>query len=142
MTGNAGVMGRALGISVAEIVLHGAEIGPLVGEVIAAAVAEHARPDAPELRGLASDPHDIVDGLAGELCLPLGHKQPGQIVLPGGEAALDGAQLSTAIGCSTLRLPLRQATHSLDRLAAGQPAAITGDCFADDHVRQDGHATQ
>ncbi|MFZ0854361.1 MAG: hypothetical protein WAO08_34830 [Hyphomicrobiaceae bacterium] len=88
MTGNAGVMGRALGISVAEIVLHGAEIGPLVGKVIAAAAAEHVRPDAPELRGLASDPHDIVDGLAGELCLPLGHKQPGQIVLPGGEVAL------------------------------------------------------
>ena len=40
-----------------------------------------------------SNPHDIIDGLAGELCLPLGDEQPGQIVLPGGEVALDRAQL-------------------------------------------------
>jgi hypothetical protein len=28
-------------------------------------MALHVRPDAPELCGLASDPHDIIDGLAG-----------------------------------------------------------------------------
>jgi len=51
------------------------------------------RPDAPEHCGLASDAHDIIDGLAGELCLPLGNEQPRQVVFPGGEIALDGAQL-------------------------------------------------
>jgi hypothetical protein len=30
-------------------------------------VPQHVRPDPAELCGLASDPHDIVDGLAGEL---------------------------------------------------------------------------
>ena len=40
----------------------------------------------------AQEPHDIIDGLAGELCLSLGHEQPGQIVLLGGEVALDGAE--------------------------------------------------
>jgi len=33
-----------------------------------------------------------LTGLASELCLPLGHEQPGQIVLVGREVALDGAQ--------------------------------------------------
>ena len=56
MSGNAGVIGRVLGISVAEVVLHGAQIGALVGQVVAAGVAQHVRPDAPELCSLASDP--------------------------------------------------------------------------------------
>ena len=63
--GNAGVMGRVLWIAVAEIVLHSAQIRALVGQVVAAGMAQHVRPDAPELCGLASDPHDIMDGLAG-----------------------------------------------------------------------------
>jgi len=91
--GNPGVVGCVLGIAVAEVVLHSPQIGALVGQVVAAGVAEHVRPDAPELRSLASDPHDIIDGLAGEPCLALGHEQPGQIVLAGGEVALDRAQL-------------------------------------------------
>jgi len=62
----------------------------LVGQAIAAGVAEHVRPDAAQLRLLAGN--DVVDGLAGELCLPLGHKQPEQIVLPGSKVALDGAE--------------------------------------------------
>src|SRR4029077_11049980 len=93
MPRNPGVIGRVLGIAVTQVVLHCAQVGALVGEVVAAGMAEHVRPDAPELCGLASDPHDIIDGLAGELCLPLGHEQPRQIVLPGGEVALDRAQL-------------------------------------------------
>jgi hypothetical protein len=70
MPGNAGVMGRVLWIAVAEIVLHSAQIRALVGQVVAAGMAQHVRPDAPELCSLASDPRDIIDGLAGELCLP------------------------------------------------------------------------
>jgi hypothetical protein len=92
MPGNTGVTSGVLGISVTEVVPHGAQVGALIGQVVAAGAAEHVRPDAPELCGLASDPHDIIDGLVGELCLPLGHEQPGQIVLPGGEVALDGAE--------------------------------------------------
>jgi hypothetical protein len=67
-----------------EVILHRPQISALIGQVVAAGVPEHVGPDAPELCGLASEPHDIIDGLAGELCLPLGHEQPGQIVLPGG----------------------------------------------------------
>ena len=91
--GNAGVMSGVLGISVTEVVLHGAQVGALVGKVVTAAVPEHVGPNAGELRLPASDPHDIIDALAGELCLPLRHEQPGQLVLPGGEVALDRAQL-------------------------------------------------
>jgi hypothetical protein len=70
-------MGGVLGIAVAKVILHRAQIRTLVGQVVAAGMAQHVRPDVPELYSLASDPHDIIDGLAGELCLPLGHKQPG-----------------------------------------------------------------
>ena len=83
MPGNAAVMGCVLGIAVAQIVLHGPQVRALVGQIVAAGVAEHVRPDPPELRGLASDPHDIIHGLAGELCLPLGHEQPRQVVSMG-----------------------------------------------------------
>jgi hypothetical protein len=65
MPGNAGVMRRVLGISVAEVILHRSQISALIGQVVAAGMAQHVRPDAPELCGLASDPHDIMDGLAG-----------------------------------------------------------------------------
>jgi hypothetical protein len=85
MPGNAGVMGGVLGISVTEVILHRPQISALIGQVVVAGVAEHVRPHAPELCSLASDPHDIIDGLADELCVPLGHEQPRQIVLPGGE---------------------------------------------------------
>jgi hypothetical protein len=61
--GNAGVMGRVLGISVAEVILHRPQISALIGQVVAAGVAEHVRPDAPERCGLASDPHDAGSGL-------------------------------------------------------------------------------
>ena len=60
-------MGGVLGIAVAKVILHRTQIGALIGQVVAAGVAEHVRPDATELCGLASDPHDIIDGLAGEL---------------------------------------------------------------------------
>jgi hypothetical protein len=70
-----------------KIVLHSARVGALIGEIVATGVAQHVGPDAPELCGLSSDPHDIVDGLSGKLGLPLRHKQPGQIVLPGGGSA-------------------------------------------------------
>ena len=79
-------------------------------------MAQHVRPDATELCGLASDPHDIIDGLAGELCLPLGHEQPGQLVLPGGEVALDRAQLIAGDRVLDAQAALRRAT--LDRLTS------------------------
>ena len=65
---------------------------PLIRKVIAAAVTQHVRPHPAELRLFAGKADDIIDGLAGKLCLPLGHEQPGQTVLPGGEVALDGAE--------------------------------------------------
>jgi hypothetical protein len=68
-------------------------IGALVGEVVTAGVAQHMGPDVAELCGFASDPHDVVDGLAGELRLALRDKEPWQVVGAGGEIALDGAEL-------------------------------------------------
>ena len=56
MPGNTGVVCRVLGISVTEVVLHRAQVGALVGQVVAAGVAEHVRPDPPELCGLAQQP--------------------------------------------------------------------------------------
>ena len=83
MPGNPGVIGRVLGIAVTQVVLHCAQVGALIGQVVAAGMAEHVRPDAPELCGLASDPHDIIDGLAGELCLPLARVRPRPVTSPG-----------------------------------------------------------
>ena len=59
-----------------------------------------------------------VGGLAGELCLPLGHEQPGQLVLPGGEVALDRAQLVAGDRVLDAQAALERATHSLDRLTS------------------------
>ena len=80
MPGNAGVMGGVLGIAVAEVILHRAQIGR---KVIAAAVTQHVRPHPAELRLFAGKADDIIDGLAGKLCLPLGHEQPGADCPPG-----------------------------------------------------------
>ena len=57
--------GRCAWVSVTEVILHRAQVGALIGKVVAARMAQHVRPDAAELRLLASDPHDIIDGLAG-----------------------------------------------------------------------------
>jgi hypothetical protein len=94
--GNTGVMGDMLGISVAEVVLHRPQISALVGEIIAAAVTQHVGPNPAQFCLLAGKADDVVYGLAGELCLPLRHEQPGQVVLAGGEVALNGAQLVTS----------------------------------------------
>ena len=80
-------------------------------------MAEHVGPDSAELRLLASHAHDVIDGLAGELCLPLGHEQPGQIVLPGGEVALDGAQLIAGNRVLDAQAAL-EASDSLTRVLA------------------------
>jgi hypothetical protein len=62
MPGNPCVMGRVLGISMPEVVLHGAKIRATIGEVMAAGVPEHVGPDPAELRLLARS----STGLAGE----------------------------------------------------------------------------
>jgi hypothetical protein len=90
---DARVVRGVLWIAVPEVILHGAQIGAPVGQVVAAAVAKHVRPHPPQLGRLAGDPHDVVHGLAGELRLPLGDEQPGELVLAGGEVPLEGAQL-------------------------------------------------
>src|SRR4029453_6447336 len=55
-------------------------------------MAEHVGPDATQLCGLASDPHDIIDGLGG--AVPAARTRTARaVVLPGGEVSLDRAQL-------------------------------------------------
>jgi len=58
-------------VAVSEVVLHGSQIRALVGEVVAAGLAEHVGPDPSKLPLLASQSHDIVDRVASELCLAL-----------------------------------------------------------------------
>jgi hypothetical protein len=93
MPGNTGVMGCVLGIAVAEVALHSAQIGTLVGQIVPARVTQHVRPNAADLRILTGHTHDVVDRLAGELGLSLGYEQPRQGARAGGKVALDGAQL-------------------------------------------------
>ena len=81
---NPRVMCGVLGITMAEVVLHGAEIGAPVGEIVAARVTEHVRPDPAELCGLAGYPNNVVDGLTGQLRLSFRDEQPRKLVLPGG----------------------------------------------------------
>ena len=83
----------------AQVVLHCAPIGALVGQVVATGMAEHMWRDPVELRLLAGKAHDVVDGLAGELCLALGDKQPGQAVFLGGKVAFAGPEL---VACDRL----------------------------------------
>ena len=48
--GNTGVVRGVLGISATEVILHGAQIGALVGQVVAARMAQVVGPDPAELR--------------------------------------------------------------------------------------------
>jgi len=72
----------------------------------------------------ASEPDDVIHGLAGELRLALGHKEPGQIVFAGGEVGLMVRSSSPAMGCSTLRLCLSRATQGRDRLTSSRSRRI------------------
>jgi hypothetical protein len=65
MSGNTRVMGRVLGIAVAQVVLHRPQIGALIGKVIAAGMPEHMGPDASKLGLLTGHTHDVIDGLGG-----------------------------------------------------------------------------
>ena len=49
MSGNTRVMGRVLGIAVAQVVLHRPQIGALIGKVIAAGMPEHMGQTFPRL---------------------------------------------------------------------------------------------
>src|SRR5262245_27589734 len=93
MPRDAGVMGRVLGIAVAEVILHRAQIGALVGEIIAAGVPKHVRPHFAELGLLAGLLDDVVDCLASELCPALRDEQTGQPILSRGQIALNGPEL-------------------------------------------------
>src|SRR5262245_57889985 len=93
MPGNAGVMGCVLGIAVAEVVLHGAQVRAFVGERVATGTAQHMRPDFAELCFVASLAHEVVEGLAGKLALAFRYEQPGQIVLTLGQVALQRPEL-------------------------------------------------
>jgi hypothetical protein len=73
MPGNTGQMSGLLGISVTEVVLRGCEVGALVGEVVAAAVARG--PGATEPRLFAGNWDDLVGGLAGHRRLRSGHDE-------------------------------------------------------------------
>ena len=77
----------------AEVVLDEPEVVPLVGEVVAAGMAQHVRPDAAETGALAGLTDEVVDGLARHRLAALGDEQPRQLILARREVALDGAEL-------------------------------------------------
>ena len=70
-----------------------AQIGALVGQGIAARVAQHVRVHVPEPGLLASCRDQVVDRMPGERCTALRDEQPGQLVFPAREILADGAQL-------------------------------------------------
>ena len=60
MPANTGVVGGVLGITMPEVVVHGAQIGALVGKAIATRVAQHVRPEVTEHRLFAGNTGDVV----------------------------------------------------------------------------------
>src|SRR5262245_30388441 len=91
--GDPGVVGGMFGIAMAEVILHGPEVGALIGKVIAAGMPKHVRPDPAELRLLAGNAHDVVDRLARQLRLTLRYEKPRQAVVARCQVALDRTQL-------------------------------------------------
>jgi len=59
-SGDPGVMGCVLVISLPEVVLHGSQIGALVGEIIAAGMPQHVRPDAARLLAPVTSPSHLI----------------------------------------------------------------------------------
>ena len=77
----------------AEVVLHGAQVGTPVGQVEAAGVPEHVGMHVLEAGALGCRPNQVVDGLPRQGLAALGDEQPRQLVRACGKLALDGAQL-------------------------------------------------
>ena len=92
-SGNAGIAHCHRRIPMAEVVLHGAQIGALVGQGIAAAVAQHVRVHVAEPCLPASRRDQVVDRMPAERRPPLRDKQPRKVVLATREVSADGAQL-------------------------------------------------
>jgi len=72
LRGRARMDGRVLRVAVPEVVLDRAQNVPLVGQRIAAGVAQHVRMDPAEPGTLADAPHQAADTLARELVVSLG----------------------------------------------------------------------
>ncbi len=75
--GNAGVAASVLGITVPQPVLNKPEVLTLIGERIAARVAEHVGMHFPEPRPITGSGGHVVDRSADHLAPPLRHEQPG-----------------------------------------------------------------
>lgn len=85
-----------LGVAVAEVVLDGPQVMALVGEVMAAGVAQRVGVDAWQAGAHGREAHEVADGLPGERLAAFGPEQPRQVALPYGEVAPDRAQLNRA----------------------------------------------
>jgi hypothetical protein len=83
----------------AEVVLHGPEIGALVGEVVTATVTQHVGPDAAEFCSLAGNADDVVDGLTGELALALDTNSQGRLSCRVARYRLMALNSSPVTGC-------------------------------------------
>jgi hypothetical protein len=113
-------MGRMLGIAVAEVILHRAQIRTLVGEVVAAGMPEHMRPDASKLGLLAGHTHDVVDG---QLLTTTAYRC-GHIPHPGTEITLDHLQGSRCVGASVLTVRLAAISRPLCRARLSVSRAV------------------
>ena len=82
----------------AEVVLDEAEVMALVGEVVAAGVAERVRVEASQAGALGCDVHQVADGLPGEWLTALRQEQLGQVALPRCKVAPGRAQFVAGNG--------------------------------------------
>jgi hypothetical protein len=82
--GDAGVVNRVLRIPVAKIVLNEPQIVAAIGEIEAAGMAQHVRPDGRQAGAHRGAGNEVVHRLPGERLTALGQEQPGELVSTGG----------------------------------------------------------
>ena len=66
-TSNPRVSGGVARVTMAEVVLRRSKVRAAIGQRVATRVAQHVRPDMPELGALACLGDEVIDGLAREL---------------------------------------------------------------------------
>jgi hypothetical protein len=93
---DARVVDRVPRVAVAEVVLNSAQVGPLVGEVVAAAVAQRMRVHARQARVPRGCGGQVVYRLADERLPALGDEQPRQLVVARSQVTMAAVSLSSA----------------------------------------------
>ena len=72
-----------------KIVLDEPQIMPVIGEIIAARVPQHVRPDRRQAGARCRTRNEVIHGLPAERLPALGNEQPGELVCASGEVSFD-----------------------------------------------------